>query len=118
MLFGNHGQPLATRNFLMNNEIELRRQVAELFAVLVQNSGQDRNSVRLENTIQFRQEIDDEFRSEVAKKQSNGITPYRVNGAGKGPHAVFGVSLDIGPGHLNGDRINITGVNFLRAQKP
>src|SRR5438093_8975075 len=118
MLFGDHSQPFATRNFLMDNETELRNDAAKLFAMLMQNSGQDGNSVRLQHAIQFRKEIDDEFRRKIAKEQFDGITPYRINGAGKGPHPIFGVSLDVGFGHLSGDWIDIAGVDLLRAQKP
>src|SRR6266850_1444699 len=118
MLFGDQGQPLTPGEFLMDSKAEAVDDLTNFLALLLKNSGEDRNSVRLKNAIELLKEVHDEIGRQVAKNQAHRLAFHGIDGPRERPDLVFRIAFDVGMRHLDGDWIDIARDHFLRAEKP
>src|SRR5262249_40921508 len=107
MLLGNHDKPFATRNFLVNPEAEFVACFDDFFALLVEDSREDGKTAALDDSTEFREQVDDDFSCQVREKQIHEIIRDTVNGAAEGEDIAFVITVDIRDRDLNRDRVDI-----------
>src|SRR5438094_2849886 len=73
MLLADQRKPLAPREFFMDGEVVMLRDFPDVFGLVMENSGENRNSTVLQHTIEFREERKDDICREISHQQMHGV---------------------------------------------
>src|SRR5438094_8277851 len=118
MLLADQRKPLAPREFFMDGEVVMLRDFPDVFGLVMENSGENRNSTVLQHTIEFREERKDDVCREISHQQMHGVLSNGVKRSAKRPDVIFAVAIDVRMRDLHGVGIDIAGKNVLCSQKP
>ena len=109
MLLYDQDEPFAARNFFENIEVVTTNDFTHVFTLLAQDAGENSKAVLTQDAIEFRKELHDDFRSQIAEQEMHRIALHRVQGSAKRIHISFRIPFNVGLSNLHGYRIDVTG---------
>src|SRR5262245_5167502 len=95
MLFGYEGEPLSPGDLFVDWEVKPPANSLDVFTLLDQDSGKDRDARRMENAIDLRKQVDDDVGSEVCQQEMNAVADDRIHGAAERPDVCLVIELNI-----------------------